>query len=75
MHISTGHGLRCLECPCCGGDGAASDGEGCFRDGQQLVCGCPGWVSIDSDDDNPWINNGDEPCLLCELAAEDESLT
>ena len=23
-----------LECPCCGEEGAASDGEGCFYDGQ-----------------------------------------
>lgn len=53
-----------LECPCCGGDGAESvDGE--FHDGQALICGCPGWVSIDPDD-GPWINNGDARCQKCE---------
>lgn len=67
-NISIGHGLMYLECPCCGGNGAASDGEGCFYDGQKLICGCPGWVSVDSDgdEDDPWINNGDEPCKVCE---------
>ena len=50
-----------LECPCCGDDGAVSDELGDFYDGQQLICGCAGWVSID-EDDGPWINNGDEQC-------------
>ena len=66
MNISIGHGLTYLECPCCGDNGAASDGEGCFVDGQSLICGCPGWVSVDSDgDDDPYINNGDAECLKC----------
>ena len=63
--MSTG-GLTYLECPCCGDEGAASDGEGGFFDGQPLICGCPGWVSVDADeDDDPWINNGDAPCPRC----------
>ena len=53
-----------LECPCCGDDGAVSDAEGCFYDGQSLVCGCPGHVSCDSESE-PYISNGDEPCLMC----------
>ena len=57
-----------LECPCCGDDGAASDENGEFYDGQVLICGCPGWVSVDEDDD-PWINNGDAPCPKCDIAA------
>lgn len=66
MNISTGHGLTYLECPCRGDNGAASDGEGCFYDGQALICGCPGLVSVDSDgDEDPWINNGDAPCQRC----------
>ena len=66
-NISTGHGLTYLECPCCGDNGAASDGEGCFVDGQALICGCPGWLSVDSDgDEDPWINNGDAECAKCE---------
>lgn len=64
--LSIGHGLTYLECPCCGDDGAESDGEGCFYDGQALICGCPGLVSVDADDsDDPWINSGDEPCAKC----------
>ena len=54
-----------LECPCCGDDGAVADEEGCFTDGQPLICGCPGWVSVDSENE-PIINNGDEPCTRCE---------
>lgn len=57
-----------LECPCCGCEGAESDAEGLFHDGQALMCGCPGWVSVSSDeDDGPWINNGDEPCPQCDV--------
>ena len=52
-----------LECPCCGGDGAESDADGLFYDGQPLTCGCRGWVSVDGDPEGPWINNGDEPCM------------
>lgn len=50
-----------LECPCCGDVGAEADEEGLFTDGQKLVCGCPGWVSVDAENE-PFINNGDEPC-------------
>ncbi len=58
--------LTYLECPCCGGDGAVSDGVGRFFDGQPLICGCPGWISLDADgDDEPWINNGDAVCVPC----------
>lgn len=72
IEISKLGGLTYLECPCCGDDGAASDGEGGFYDGQSLMCGCPGWVSVHADgDEDPWINNGDAPCSKCnnELAA------
>jgi len=57
----------CLECPCCGDDGAESDAEGLFYDGQKLICGCPGVVTVDEDD--VWINNGDAPCQKCEQEA------
>lgn len=53
-----------LECPCCGDDGAVSDEEGYFIDGQGLICGCNGWVSVDHVDP-PWINNGDDECRKC----------
>ena len=59
--------LDYLECPCCGDDGAVSDSAGLFRDGQALICGCPGWVSV-GEDDYPWINSGDEPCPKCEAS-------
>lgn len=49
-----------LECPCCGDDGAVSK-DGLFHDGQSLVCGCVGWVSVDENGD-VWINNGDDQC-------------
>jgi hypothetical protein len=54
-----------LECPCCGDVGAEADRFNWFYDGQPLICGCPGWVSV-SDDDEAWINNGDDSCLRCE---------
>ncbi len=54
-----------LECPCCGDDGAESDDGGEFYDGQPLICGCVGLVSVDSETD-PWINTGDEPCACGE---------
>lgn len=38
-----------LECPCCGEEGAVSDADGLFYDGQPLVCGCPGWMCVDED--------------------------
>jgi hypothetical protein len=56
-----------LECPCCGCEGAFPDKDGYYEDGQPLVCGCPGWVSADEGD--VWINNGDEPCLKCDVEA------
>jgi hypothetical protein len=49
-----------LECPCCGDDGALSDAEGYFADGQPLICGCAGSVSVD--EDGCWINISDDPC-------------
>lgn len=62
-NYSIGHGLTYLECPCCGDNGAASDGEGCFYDGQALICGCAGHVSVDADgSEDPWINNGEGEC-------------
>ena len=54
-----------IECPCCGCEGAESDCDGMFYDGQQLICLCPGWVSVDEDGES-WINNGDEPCIICD---------
>ena len=50
-----------LECPCCGDNGAISDADGYFTDGQSLICECAGWVSVSHDND-PWINNGDDAC-------------
>ena len=57
-----------LECPCCGDDGAKSDGDGLFFDGQDLICGCPGHVCVDEDGD-VWINNGETYCAQCDGAA------
>jgi hypothetical protein len=51
-----------LECPCCGDDGAESySDEGWFYDGQALICGCVGWVTVEENGE-AWINNGDDPC-------------
>jgi hypothetical protein len=58
-----------LECPCCGDDGAVSDAQGWFSDGQPLICGCPGWVSVDEDE--AWINACNEPCAKCERESGD----
>ena len=44
-----------LECPSCGDEGAVSDAEGMFTEGQPLICGCLGSVSVD-EDDGPWIS-------------------
>jgi hypothetical protein len=60
-----------LECDCCGDVGAYPDANGCYSDGQELICGCPGWVSIDDAGADPaehaaWINNDWEPCPKCE---------
>ena len=60
-----------LECPCCGEEGAESDADGCFTDGQALICGCPGWVSV-SEDEEPWINNGDTPCTAEHVVSDAE---
>jgi hypothetical protein len=57
-----GNELPTLECPCCGGVGAM----GPVSDGQQLCCGCPGWVSVDAESD-PYINSDDDECVPCEL--------
>lgn len=37
-----------LECHCCGDVGAVSDAHGLYADGQGLVCGCDGHVSLDA---------------------------
>ena len=50
-----------IECPCCGCEGAESDDDGLFFDGQALICGCPGHVCVDEDGEC-WINNEDEAC-------------
>lgn len=57
-----------LECPCCGGVAAEPTcGNQTYRDGQPLICGCPGHVAID---DGPffeayvWINDA-VPCERC----------
>ena len=50
-----------LECPCCGNDGAVADSNGEFYDEQPLICGCPGWVSVEEDGEAS-IHNGEEPC-------------
>lgn len=55
-----------LECPCCGNEGAEADADGWFTDGQSLICGCVGWVTVEETGE-AWINNGDEPCP-CEAA-------
>jgi hypothetical protein len=59
--MTHGPALTELECPCCGDVGAIADADGLFADGQKLVCGCAGWVSVDAESE-PFINNGDEPC-------------
>lgn len=62
-----------LECPCCGDVGVEPNAEGDYVDGQTLICGCPGWVSVsDGEDESCWINNGDEPCAKCESEVSDE---
>lgn len=39
-----------LDCPCCGDEGAVSwRKNGMFHEGQRLICGCDGSVSIDDD--------------------------
>jgi len=50
-----------LECPCCGAEGAVSDADGLFHDGQLLICGCSGLVSVEEDGD-VWINVYDCDC-------------
>ena len=61
-----------LECPCCGDDGAKSDIDGCFVDGQTLLCGCAGWVSVTEDD--VYICIGDDPCPTYALCQENQEL-
>jgi len=50
-----------IECPCCGAIGAISDKDGLFSDGQPLVCGCKGMVSLDAETE-PDINIDDCDC-------------
>jgi hypothetical protein len=58
--VNTTNGF--LECPCCGCEGAESSAAGMFFDGQPLICGCSGHVSVDLEDDGVWISISDEPC-------------
>lgn len=55
-----------LVCPCCGEEGAEANGVDLwFYDGQPLICGCPGWVSVCVDED-PYICIDDSvPCPRC----------
>ena len=53
---------RTLKCPRCGDDGAIAGDDDWFIDGQVLVCGCPGWVTVEETGE-AWINTGDEFCL------------
>lgn len=54
-------GRMYLECPCCGGVGAEADERGLFHDGQELICGCVGSVSFDSETE-PGISIHDCEC-------------
>lgn len=46
-----------LDCPCCGADVAArADDDGYFYDGQLLLCGCKGHVSMDAEDLDPFVS-------------------
>jgi hypothetical protein len=58
-----------LECPCCGD--VAAEGE--VTDGQALLCGCNGYVSVDAEEP-AWvaISEVDEcpPHALCRAAAQ-----
>jgi hypothetical protein len=58
--------VKYLECPCCGDDGAEANGvDEWFYDGQPLLCGCLGHVSVCADED-PYISINDaEPCPRC----------
>jgi len=66
-----------LECPCCGDVGAVPDEDGCYHDGQELVCGCPGQVSMCSETP-PFVASGQDWCPVCDggrgetCAKEDE---
>jgi hypothetical protein len=50
-----------IECPCCGDVGAEADKDGYFFDGQDLVCGCAGGVSCDSETE-PYISIDECDC-------------
>lgn len=51
--------LRTMECPNCGGTAARADIDGCFHDGDALLCGCPGHVNADEEDVS--VSCDDEP--------------
>ena len=52
-----------LPCYCCGSsEGAVSDERGYFYDGQPLICGCDGHVSLDSESDPDVVTDDDCPC-------------
>lgn len=50
-----------MECPCCGDDAAFGVNGELVTDGQQLACGCKGWVSVDSESE-PFVNAYDCDC-------------
>lgn len=50
-----------LECPCCGDEGAESDANGYFLDGQKLICACNGNVCCDSETE-PYVLVDDCDC-------------
>ena len=60
-----------LECPCCGDDAAVGE----VSDGDALICGCPGWVTVDEGDAYVSIDEGVTcvPCALRERIAELEA--
>lgn len=68
--------MSALECPCCGDEAAVGE----VSDGDALICGCPGYVSVDAEDAYVVIDDT-VPCVPCalreriaELEAENEGL-
>jgi hypothetical protein len=63
-----------LECPCCGDVGAEPHTDGDYYDGDPLLCGCNGSVSLD--EEGAWIRISDcEECgpdALCHDASAPE---
>lgn len=50
-----------MECPCCGYDAAHGMKGELVSDGQELLCGCKGWISVDSESE-PSVNAYDCDC-------------